>query len=338
MTRIRTVKPELFRHVDLFEAAQATGLPLRLAYIGLFACCDRAGRFRWQPRQLSLDILPYDNIDFAAVLEALVHYGFIIKYQHEDKVYGYIPSWHKHQCINSRETESQLPDPETITAINTEDCSQNNSLNAHQPRVVSKSVTGEARVAHASRTCTRGIGREGEGEGEREEEREEEGKGKDLTVTSSTRLGARPSPYVTKNLSSEGEEAPNASHSGKPLQAEQVQHVFTHWQVTMCHPQARLDDKRKRLIAKALQSGYSVVQLCDAISGCAVTPHNTGDNERGQRYDGLHLILRDGDQIDRFIHNHFNPPQVLSQAERKVRVNMRGLQDWANKKLNNDEE
>jgi len=80
-----------------------------LAY---FAYCDREGRFQWRPRQLKLDVLPYDDVDFTAVLDALAQYNFIIKYSHKDKYYGCIPSWHKHQQVNNRELESQCPDPE----------------------------------------------------------------------------------------------------------------------------------------------------------------------------------------------------------------------------------
>jgi hypothetical protein len=46
MGRIRTVKPELFQHGDLFDAEVESGFPLRLAFIGLFTCCDREGRFK----------------------------------------------------------------------------------------------------------------------------------------------------------------------------------------------------------------------------------------------------------------------------------------------------
>ncbi len=120
MARIRTIKPELFRHVDLFEAERSTGLPLRLVYIGLFTCCDREGRFRWQPRQLNLDVLPYDGIDFSAVLDALEHYGFILQYHYENEFYGYISGWHEHQNIDKRERESQLPGPEMDLSIGIE--------------------------------------------------------------------------------------------------------------------------------------------------------------------------------------------------------------------------
>ena len=112
MSKIRTVKPELFRHEQLFEAEQNSRLPLRLIFIGLFTVVDSKGRFRWRPRQLKLDILPYDEIDFSTPLAALVDYGFIERYEYRGEYYGYIPSWRKHQSINPREPDSVLPDPQ----------------------------------------------------------------------------------------------------------------------------------------------------------------------------------------------------------------------------------
>ena len=89
-----------------------------------------------------------------------------------------------------------------------------------------------------------------------------------------------------------------------------VMEVFQYWQQTLNHPQAVLDTKRRKRIHHALASGYTVEQLCKAILGCSYTPHNMGHNEQGQRYDGLHVILRDADQIDRFIRNAHSPPQM----------------------------
>ncbi len=109
MARIRTVKPELFRHEALYEAEQKTGLPLRLAYIGMFTACDREGRFKWKPRSLKLDVLPYDNIDFSRVLDALVTHGFIVKYELDGDEFGCIPSWNQHQVVNNRESSSTIP-------------------------------------------------------------------------------------------------------------------------------------------------------------------------------------------------------------------------------------
>ena len=112
MGRIRTVKPDTFKHEDLFDAEQETGLPLRLAFIGLWTQCDREGRFMWRPRQLKTDILPYDDADFSRVLDALWTRGFIIKYACDGDTFGCIPTWHKHQVINNREKGSEIPDPD----------------------------------------------------------------------------------------------------------------------------------------------------------------------------------------------------------------------------------
>lgn len=111
MSRIRTVKPELFRHEALFDAELATGLQLRLAFIGLFTAADCEGRFVWRPRTLKLDVLPHDAVDFSAVLNALEKYGFIKSYVVNGEKYGVIPSFSKHQFIQTKEKErgSEIP-------------------------------------------------------------------------------------------------------------------------------------------------------------------------------------------------------------------------------------
>lgn len=143
MPRIRTIKPEFFKHEALFEAEIETGLPLRLAYIGLWTQCDREGRFLWRPRPLKLDILPYDEVDFARVLDALATRGFIVKYVSEGREIGWVPSFPRHQVINHRESASQLPPPpENIGEFDA-------------------SVTRAPRVDHAA--WGEGKGREGKG-------------------------------------------------------------------------------------------------------------------------------------------------------------------------------
>lgn len=107
-----------------------------------------------------------------------------------------------------------------------------------------------------------------------------------------------------------------------------VEHIFQHWQNVFDHPQAVLDEKRKRLIRQALKSGYTEDQLCEAITGCSYTPHNMGYNDNGQRYDGLQVILRDADQIDRFIHNAHNPPKLMNEADKLLHSNYQAAQSW----------
>lgn len=103
MARIRNVKPDFFRHGEIYDLERRTGLPVRLAWIGLWCQCDCAGRFRWKPRELKVEVLPYDDLDFAAVLGALAEGGFVEKYAVGGRDYGQIPNFAKHQAVSGRE-------------------------------------------------------------------------------------------------------------------------------------------------------------------------------------------------------------------------------------------
>ena len=112
MARIRTVKPEFFRHIGLYKAEKESKLPLRVAFAGLWTAADREGRFRWVPEELKLDCLPHDTVDFSRVLDCLENHGFIIRYENAGRMYGYIPSWADHQRINAHEAKSMCPSPD----------------------------------------------------------------------------------------------------------------------------------------------------------------------------------------------------------------------------------
>lgn len=86
------------------------------------------------------------------------------------------------------------------------------------------------------------------------------------------------------------------------LKPDQVVEVFQFWQETFNHRKAVLDDKRKGFIKKALKL-YSLDDCKKAITGCSKTPHNMGENDRKQKYNGIHIIFKDADQIERFIGN-----------------------------------
>jgi hypothetical protein len=64
---------------------------------------------------------------------------------------------------------------------------------------------------------------------------------------------------------------------------------------------SKLDAKRIGLIRNALKLGYTPRQLCEAIKGCASSPFHMGQNDRKTKYNSLKLILRDADNIDKFI-------------------------------------
>ena len=111
MARIRTIKPEFFRHSGLYQAEKETKLPLRIAFAGLWTAADREGRFKWDPQNLKLDCLPYDDVDFSRVLDALKTRGWIGFFTTSEGEFGFIPSWSRHQVINNKERSSIIPDP-----------------------------------------------------------------------------------------------------------------------------------------------------------------------------------------------------------------------------------
>ena len=109
--RIRTIKPEFFLHEKLYDLEKESKLPIRLSFAGLWCAADRAGRFKWEPRKLKAQILPYDDIDFSRVLDALTTRAFLVRYASGTGEFGCIPSFPRHQVINNRERDSELPAP-----------------------------------------------------------------------------------------------------------------------------------------------------------------------------------------------------------------------------------
>jgi hypothetical protein len=85
-----------------------------------------------------------------------------------------------------------------------------------------------------------------------------------------------------------------------PFKVDPIQEVFDYWCKRMSSPGSKLDKSRRKLIENALKN-YSPREICEAIKGCSLTPHNMGANENNQKYNGLNVILRNADQIDRFI-------------------------------------
>lgn len=116
-----------------------------------------------------------------------------------------------------------------------------------------------------------------------------------------------------KPSSSSSRAAPNVDTSAVP-------EIFAYWQKTMASPRSRLDDKRREAIVKALQLGYTPRDLCKAIRGCSLTPHNMGTNDSSQKYNGIALILRDAEHIDRFIANDTVPPRTGGSLTAQDRV------------------
>lgn len=59
--------------------------------------------------------------------------------------------------------------------------------------------------------------------------------------------------------------------------------------------------KEYQAIRARLEEGFTIADLCKAIAGMHRTPHNQGVNDRGQKYLGLGLCMRNRDQVIRFM-------------------------------------
>lgn len=84
--------------------------------------------------------------------------------------------------------------------------------------------------------------------------------------------------------------------SSKLAPSSVIKSIFEHWQKVMSHPRAKLDNNRKNLIRIALEKDYTEDDLKLAIDGCSSSPYHMENN-----YDGLGLILRNAEKIEKFM-------------------------------------
>jgi hypothetical protein len=73
--------------------------------------------------------------------------------------------------------------------------------------------------------------------------------------------------------------------------------VFDHWRKIHGHAGAKLDDKRRKVIASALKL-YDADTLCRCIDGYKQSDFHQGKNKDGKVFDSLALMLRDAEHID----------------------------------------
>ncbi len=121
------------------------------------------------------------------------------------------------------------------------------------------------------------------------------------------------------SLFSEGDSEPVPERrSGE--NGDEIRQVFDHYRKhhPKSHPKPLSTSKEWRAIRSRLNEGYTVADLCEAIDGCHVCPHNCGINDRNTVYQDLNLIVRDGGQVARFIEEWKNRGRpVLSEKNLK---------------------
>lgn len=105
MARIRTIKPEFFTSEDIVSVTPLS----RLFYISMWCEADREGRMEWKPRTMKIRYFPMDDCDIESMATELISRGLIELYEVDGVTYAEIPSFKKHQVINNRESESNLP-------------------------------------------------------------------------------------------------------------------------------------------------------------------------------------------------------------------------------------
>ena len=107
-----------------------------------------------------------------------------------------------------------------------------------------------------------------------------------------------------------------------------VGHLFGFWKETMRKSVAtKLDSKRKTAIKNRLSDGYTVDQIKQAIINCSLTPHNMGQNDRGQKFNDIELICRNVSNLERFIESdpRQTGQQVALPSQTLSEVSMRTL-------------
>src|SRR5512137_2592634 len=113
MPRIRSVKPEFFRHELLNQLEEDNpGLRIMSVFCGLWCQCDKQGVFPYKPKSLKLDILPFVTYDIAETMRILEKNGFIERFTSEGKEYAFIPTFHTHQRISGEECKQSPKYPE----------------------------------------------------------------------------------------------------------------------------------------------------------------------------------------------------------------------------------
>lgn len=103
-----------------------------------------------------------------------------------------------------------------------------------------------------------------------------------------------------------------------------VAEVFAYWQKVMDSPKSQLDDKRRKVIKGELKL-YKPRQVCEAILGYSRSAWHVGENDRCTKFNGLDLILRSAEHIDKFIEmasKQTTGPETIE--ERNARI----LAEW----------
>jgi len=284
MPRSRNIKPGLFKN-EILGAAD----PLfTLLFEGLWVLADRSGRLEDRPLRIKGEIFPYrDGINADAQLSWLAEHGFIHRYQVGTERYIQIVKFSKHQNPHHRERHSVIPpmdgfipeksttsdEPEESPGLARGETGACPGLAPEKARscpadsLIPDSLIPDSVVAEAT-TKTNG----------------------DNVV----RFVQKTSEAVDKSTAA----------VKKPVEqkiSNNVMVVFDYWRKTLLHEEAKIGESIAEVVETALGWGYTTENLCRAIDGIRNSPFHMGVNDSRTVHDGLKVILRDSEQVAKFM-------------------------------------
>jgi len=80
--------------------------------------------------------------------------------------------------------------------------------------------------------------------------------------------------------------------------AQSIQLVFDYWKAATRHSTARLLPERAAHIRARLKD-FTPADLCDAVDGCLLSDFHGGQNDRGEKYDWIENIMRNGSVVEK---------------------------------------
>lgn len=115
MARIRSIKPEFWNDRKLSRLSRDA----RLLYIALWNLSDEHGRLHGDARYVKGHCFPYDDDmsleDVDSLLDELQAAGRVIRYEHDEDPYLYLPTLGRHQRLEATKQPSRLPSPDEST-------------------------------------------------------------------------------------------------------------------------------------------------------------------------------------------------------------------------------
>lgn len=142
MPRIRTIKPDFFMSEDIVTLDPLS----RLLYIGLWCYVDRDGYMEYRPFSLKIQIMPCEQDQFDACIDALLNRNLVKIYEIDAKKYLFIPTFTEHQNINQREASSNIKN----IVVKSIDC-EVTCRNMHARAIMCKTIPTSARIAGKER-------------------------------------------------------------------------------------------------------------------------------------------------------------------------------------------